>query len=257
MRLPRRLGHDQGAELVEHLDELRTRLIIALVAVAAGFAVGYAVHRRLVALLEAPLPGERKLVTYGVAEPFLTSLQVSFAAGVAIALPVVLWQFWSFLAPAFQPHLQRAIAMCVVAATALFAGGLAFGYTVALPATLKFLTTYDQAIYDIQIRARDYVSFSVLVLIAVGVVFQLPAFVVTLARLGIVSSSTLRRNRRPGYVAVAVLAVALPGVDPFTTALEMGPLFVLFEASIWMSVLVERRVTRRAAANTSPSPAGG
>src|SRR5690242_10878694 len=159
MRLPRRLGHGEGAELVEHLGELRARLFVCIAAVSAGFVAGYLVHARLVQLLESPLPGDRKLVTYGVAEPFLTSIQVSLAAGLAIALPIVLWQLWSFLAPAFQPHLQRAIAACVAFATVLFAGGIAFGYGVALPAALKYLTTYDHNLYDIQIRARDYVSF--------------------------------------------------------------------------------------------------
>jgi sec-independent protein translocase protein TatC len=123
----------------------------------------------------------------------------------------------------------------------LFVAGLAFGYSVALPAALKFLTTYDDSLYTIQIRARDYVSFAVMVLVAVGVVFELPAFVVAFVRLGIVSSTTLRRNRRIGYVVVAALAVALPGVDPVTTTLELIPLLVLFEGSIWLSVLVERR----------------
>jgi sec-independent protein translocase protein TatC len=133
------------------------------------------------------------------------------------------------------------VAGCVVAATGLFAAGIVFGYEVALPAAMKFLTTYDQTIYDIQIRAKDYVSFSLLCLLAVGIVFELPAFVVAFVRLGIISSSTLRKNRRIGYVAVAVLAVALPGVDPVTTAIEMVPLMILFEVSIWLSVLVERR----------------
>jgi len=241
MRLPRRLGHGEGAELVEHLGELRARLFVCSVAVGAGFVAGYLVHARLVQLLESPLPGDRKLVTYGVAEPFLTSIQVSLAAGLALALPVVLWQLWSFFAPAFEPHLQRAIAACVAFATMLFAGGLAFGYGVALPAALKYLTTYDHTLYTIQIRARDYFSFSIMVLVAVGLVFELPAFVVGLVRLGIISSRTLRTNRRIGYVAVAVIAVALPGVDPVTTAMEMVPLMLLFEASIWLSVLVERR----------------
>jgi sec-independent protein translocase protein TatC len=237
----RRLNHNEGAELVDHLGELRIRLFVCVTAVVACFIAGYVVHSRLIALLEAPLPGDRKLVTYGVTEPFLTSVQVSLAAGFALALPIVLWQLWSFLAPAFQPHLQRTVGWCVAFATLLFAGGLAFAYRVALPAALKFLTSYDEHIYDIQIRAKDYVSFAVLVLVAVGVVFELPAFIVGFVRLGILSSSTLRRNRRIGYVAVTALAVALPGIDPVTTVFEMVPLLVLFEASIWLSVLVERR----------------
>ena len=246
MRLPRRLAHGEGAELVDHLGELRIRLFVCIVAVAAGFVAGYIVHARLLQLLLAPLPGDKRLITFGVAEPFITSMQVSLAAGFAIALPVVLWQLWSFLAPAFQPHLQRAIAGCVAFATVLFAAGVAFSYSVALPAALRYLTTYDNSIYNIQIRAKDYVSFSVAVLVAVGIVFELPAVIVTLVRLGIVSSGTLRRKRRIGYVVVAALAVALPGVDPVTTVFEMVPLLVLFEASIWLSVLVEVRVRRTA-----------
>ena len=241
IRLPRRLQHGQGAELVDHLDELRSRLVISLIGVGAAFGVAYYEHQRLVRWLESPLPGHKKLVTYGVAEPFLTSLQVSFAAGIALALPIVLWQLWSFLAPAVEPHAQRAVAYCVAFATGLFALGIAFGYRVALPAALEFLTNYDSSIYDIQIRAREYISFAVAVLIAVGVVFELPAVIVTLARLGIVKSRWLRSNRRIGYAIVAVLAVALPGVDPVTTTLETVPLFVLFEASIWLAVVAERR----------------
>lgn len=241
MRLPKRLEHGQGAELVEHLDELRSRLIVSAIAVAAAFAVAYAEHGRLVRWLESPLPDGKKLVTFGVAEPFLTSLQISLVAALALALPIVLWQLWSFLAPAVQPHAQRAVVLCVVFATALFAAGIAFGYRVALPAALKFLTTYDNSLYSIQIRAREYISFSLAVLVAVGVVFELPAVIVTLVRLGIVSSSSLRSHRRAGYAIVAAIAVALPGVDPVTTMLEMVPLFILFEGSIWLSVIVERR----------------
>ena len=243
MRRPRRLNHGEVAELVDHLGELRARLVIVLIAVGAAFALTYAEHQRLVLWLEAALPGHRKLVTYGVAEPFLTSLQVSFLAGLALALPIVLWQLWSFLAPAVEPHAERTVAWCVAFASGLFVAGIAFGYRVALPAALKFLTNYDNRIYDIQIRARDYISFALAVLIAVGVVFELPAVIVTLARLGIVKSRWLRRNRRIGYAIVAVVAVALPGVDPFTTTLEMVPLFILFELSIWLAVFAERRRT--------------
>ncbi len=241
IKLPRRFPHGEGAKLVDHLDELRSRLIVSVVAVAAAFGVTYAEHQRLVLWLEEPLPGGRKLVTYGVAEPFLTSLQVSLAAAAALALPILLWQLWSFLAPAIEPAVQRAVAYCVAFATALFACGLAFGYRIALPAALKFLTSYDSNIYDIQIRAREYISFAVTVLVAVAIVFELPAIIVTLARLGIVSPRTLRRNRRTGYAIVAAIAVALPGVDPVTTTLEMIPLLLLFEASIWLAVLAERR----------------
>jgi sec-independent protein translocase protein TatC len=122
--------------------------------------------------------------------------------------------------------------------------GVAFGYYVVLPKALHFLTHYDSSLYNIQIRARDYFSFTLLVLVGVGVVFELPIFVLALVRLGVLSSRTLRRQRRVGYFIVACIAVALPGIDPVTTTIETIPLLILFEGSIWASVLFERRSGR-------------
>jgi sec-independent protein translocase protein TatC len=129
----------------------------------------------------------------------------------------------------------------VLFATALLVGGVAFGYFVVLPAALHFLTNYDSSQFTILIRARDYISFAIAVMVAVGIVFELPVFVVALVRLGVLPTRTLRRNRRLGYFIVAVIAVLLPGVDPVTTTLEMVPLMGLYELSIWLGVLVERR----------------
>jgi sec-independent protein translocase protein TatC len=241
-RLPRRLRHGEEATLTEHLDELRTRLIVSLLAIAGGFAVAFAIHGRLVRALEHALPAERRhLVTFGVAEPFLTSMWVSLWAGLGLALPVVLWQLWSFLAPAIEERSQRIVAIFVLFASGLFLAGVAFGYYLALPAAVHFLTNYDTSLYHIQIRARDYISFSMLVLVACAVVFELPIFVLALVRLGILTTAKLRRNRRLGYVIVFAVAVALPGVDPVTTTLEAIPLLVLYELSIWLSVILERR----------------
>jgi sec-independent protein translocase protein TatC len=247
MRLPKRLQPGEPAELVEHLGELRGRLVIVVLALASGFAVAYGFHHELINWLNQPLPaGRRHPVTFGVAEPFTTSIKVSFYAGFALALPVILWQLWAFLAPAVDRQTQRAIRGFVVFATVLFVIGVGFAYKIALPAAVHFLTNYDKAIYDIQIRASSYYSFALLSLIAVGLVYELPIFVLALVRLKVLSAAKLRRNRKIGYVAMAGLAVALPGVDPITTAFEMLPLFALFELSIWLSVVFERRWELRA-----------
>ena len=243
MRIPRRLSHGEEATLVEHLDELRSRIVISLVALMVTTAVTYAFHHRLVVWLEQPLPADRRhLLTLGPAEPFLTSFKVSLMAGFGLALPVILWQVWSFLAPAVEEHSQRMVAVFVVFASVLLAAGVAFGYFLVLPQALRFLTHYDDRLYNIQIRAKDYFSFALAVLAAVGVVFELPIFVLALVRLGILSTRTLRRNRRLGYFLVAVVAVLLPGVDPVTTVFEGMPLAVLYEGSIWLAVLMERRL---------------
>ncbi len=256
--LPRRLRHGEEATLVEHLGELRARIVVSLIAIVVTFSVVYAFHGHLLNWLNRPLPEHlRKPTTFGVAEPFITSFMVSFWASLLIALPIVMWQIWGFLAPAFEEHSQRIVAAFTAFATCLMVAGILFGYFVALPAAVHFLTNYDSSHFDIQIRARDYYSFVITVLFAVGVVFELPIFVLALARLGIVPSAKLRRNRRIGYVIVAAVAVALPGVDPVSTLFEMAPLMVLFELSIWLAVLMEKRWKSRQAAREAAWQAGG
>src|SRR5918911_610539 len=244
-RLPRRLRHGEEATLVEHLEELRTRIFVALGALAVGFTIAFVFRGHLLHWLNAPLPpGRAKPITLSVAEPFLTSMKVSLLAGFALALPVVLWQLWSFLAPAVDPHAERTVLLFVMLATVLLIGGVAFSYWVVLPKAVHFLTNFDNQYYRSELRARDYYGFVMTVLLAVGLVFELPIFLLSLVRLDVLSTATLRRQRRLGYFIVAVVAVLLPGVDPVTTTFEMVPLIVLYELSIWLSVLLERRAAR-------------
>jgi sec-independent protein translocase protein TatC len=246
--LPRRLEHGEEATLVEHLEELRSRLIVCLVALGVGFVVAFTFHERLIHWLMQPLPKEhRQLLTLSVGEPFMTAMWVSLYAGFLLALPVILWQAWAFFIPAFEEHHERTLRLFVVLATGLLVAGVVFGYYVALPKAVQFLTNFDDEIYNIGIRARDYISFATKVLMAMAIVFELPIFVLGLTRLGILTPDTLRRNRRTGYFVVAVIAVLLPGIDPVTTTFEIIPLVILFEGSIWLSVLLDRRSAARRA----------
>lgn len=241
-RLPRRLKPDEEATLVEHLGELRTRIYICLAALIAGVSVSFTFHRNLIHWLELALPPERRqLITISPAEPFLTAMWISIYAGFILAMPIILWQVWSFMAPALAEKTQRSIAGLVTFATALAAGGLAFAYFIVLPAAIHFLTNYDKNLFFIQIRAKEYLSFSTMVLIAVAVVFEVPIFVLALVRIGIMTSAKLRRTWRVGVVTMAALAVALPGVDPVTTTIEMIPLVSLYLLSIALSGFFERR----------------
>jgi len=243
-RLPRRLRHGEEATLVEHLDELRTRIFVSLGALLIGLVAGFVIHDHLIHWLNRPLPENRvgRPITFGVAEPFMTSFKISLFAGFLLALPVILWQLWAFLAPAVDERSQRRVLGFVFVATALLVCGIVFGYFVALPAAVHYLTNFDKSLYDIRIRAKDYYSFATMVMLSMAVVFELPIFVLALVRLGILSSRRLRKERRLGYFIVACVAVALPGIDPFTTIIEAVPLLILFEASIWFSVIMERRV---------------
>ena len=242
MKLPRRLAHRQEVSTVDHLTELRSRIFVAGGAILVGSVAGYILHRRILRLLIDALPaGHRKLTTFGITEPFTTSLKLSIAVGLLFALPVVMWQLWAFVAPALDPSTQRSIVGFVVFATGLLLVGIGFGDRVALPAALRFLTNYDNSVYNVQIRASDYISFAVLVFAACGVVFELPIAVLGLVRVRALSSARLRRNRRLGYLIVCAIGFALAGVDPVTTTIETIPLLVLFEASIWLSAIFERR----------------
>lgn len=253
MGVPRRLSHGEEATLVEHLEELRLRLFVCLGAVIVGAVVGFVFHHRVIRWLIDALPSShRQLVTLSPGEPFVTSMWVSIYVGLLLALPVILWQVWGFLIPAFEPGHERMLRWLVLLATILMVGGVAFGYFFALPSALQFLTNYDNSVYDIQIRAKDYLSFAVKVLIGMAIVFELPIFVIGLTRLGVLSTTTLRTKRRIGYFIVACVAVALPGVDPVTTAFEAVPLVVLYELSIWLSVLLDRRAERDRAATAGP-----
>jgi sec-independent protein translocase protein TatC len=241
-RLPRRLRHGEEATLVEHLGELRTRLIISLVAIAVAFAVTYTFHGHLLDWLNRPLPQHlRKPATFSPIEPFTTSIWVSLWAALLLALPVVLWQLWAFLAPAFEEHRQRSIAMVVLFATALGLGGVAFGYWVVLPPAIHFLTNYDSSHFQILVRARDYYRFVTFVLLGVALAFEVPVFVLALVRLRILTAAKLRSTWRMGVFAMTVVGVLLPGVDPVSTILSVIPLVSLYVLSIGLASFLEPR----------------
>ena len=241
-RLPRRLRYGEEATLVEHLEELRQRIFVCLGALLVGFIVTYAIHRHLLHWLNRPLPEHvGKPITLGVAEPFLTVMKLSLYGALILAAPVILWQFWGFFAPAVEAQQERRVLFFVLFASALLVAGIVFGYFVALPAAVHYLTNYDKAEFNIQLRAKDYYGFTTMVMLAMALVFELPVFILALVKLGILTTRQLRRNRRTGYFAVACIGVALPGVDPITTVIEIVPLWLLFEGSIWLATIVERR----------------
>jgi sec-independent protein translocase protein TatC len=241
-RLPRRLQYGEEATLVEHLEELRWRIIVMLCALAVGTIVAFVFHGHLIDWLNRPLPGDRRhLLTLGVVEPFTVTITVSVYAGFLLALPVILWQVWAFFAPAFDPAIERRMLGLVGFATGLGAAGLAFGYWVLLPRALHYLTHYEDKHFTHLIQAKQYYSFTSTVLLGIVIVFELPMVVLGLVNMGVLTSSRLRKSRRMGYFLVAVIALGLPGPDPVTTALELLPMWALFEGSIWLAVFVERR----------------
>ena len=240
-RLPRRLEHGEEATLVEHLGELRARLVISLLTLVPAFVVAFYFQQDIVEWLKEPLPDDKEVVTLGVVEPFTTAVKVSLATAVAVTLPILLYQLWAFLAPAIETSVQKTVAVFATMATILFAGGVLFSYFVVMPRALEFLTNFNDEVFEIQIRASYYFSFVTLTLLATGLAFQMPIFILALVRLRILTAEKLRRNRRIGIVFMVVFAILLPTVDPVSLALEVVPLLLLFELSIWLATFMEKR----------------
>ncbi len=201
---------------------------VCLIAIVATTTVTYIFNHHLIGWLERPLHG-KKVVAFDVTEPFLTTFWIALWAGLLLATPIVFWQVWGFFAPAFDNHSQRKIVGFAFFAAGLMVAGVAFGYFIVLDPAVSFLTNYNSSQFHFQPRANSYFSFVTLVMVATAIVFELPVFILALARIGILPADRLRKNRRLGYVIVAAIAVALPGVDPVTTTLEMIPMLILFE----------------------------
>jgi sec-independent protein translocase protein TatC len=162
----------------------------------------------------------------------MTTLTVSATAGLMLALPVLLYQAYAFILPAFSPNERRAVLPLVLSVPFLFIAGVLFAYFVLMPVAIQFLLTFNAADFSIEVRARDYYSFLTLSLLAIGLLFQIPVAVLALARLGIVTPEKLAGNRRYAVLGIAVVAMLVTSPDPATMILAMVPVYGLFEASI-------------------------
>lgn len=322
----RPIGHEDRLSLIEHLDELRSRLIICVIAVGVCFAFAFWQNHALLDLLNKPLKdatrssakqargplggsvrfdaklraalrqgnvafealshakalnpnqraallaaaaaneaalkaaprdSDRKPVTLGLGEPFTQTLTVSAYFALLFALPLILYQAYAFVLPAFSPRERRLALPLMAMVPVLFVAGAVFGYFLVLPAAIGFLQNFNNSEFDVLVQAKALYSFSILTLIVMGALFQMPVGVLALTRLGVVTPAQLRGNWRYAIVIISVVAVLLPGTDPVTTVIEMIPMVVLYGLSIllatWME-RVDRRAAEREALATDDSP---
>ncbi len=247
------VSHEDRLTLIEHLDELRTRIIISVLAFAVGFALCFWQDDQLFDVLNSPLPEGFKPITFGVTEPFLTTITIAAYGGLALALPVILYQVYAFVLPAFSPNERRVALPILLMVPVLFAAGVAFGYFVILDRAVDFLLSFNDNQFNVQVRARDYYSFVALMLLAMGLMFEVPLAILAVTRLGIVTPAQLRAWRRYAYFACVVVAALLPTVDPVSMIIETVPLIVLFELSIVLASLFGRSGQR---APAEPSAEG-
>jgi sec-independent protein translocase protein TatC len=310
----RPVGHDDQLSLVEHLDELRTRLIVSLCAFLVIFGICFwqndrvldivnrpfevatkhvpkkgplartAVFQRNIGRLAAdasafagavaadegaapatkaaarelaqsakrvqgsvpPASASRQPVTLGVAEPFTATFKVAAYAALLLSLPILLWQLYAFVLPAFSPS-ERSVALpLMLMVPFLFVAGASFAYFVVLPNAIKVLQGFNNDQFDILVQARDLYKFTILTCAGLGALFQVPIAILALVRVEILSVAMLRANRRYAVLVIAVIAMLLPGTDPVTLFLSMVPLLVLYEGSILLAAALDRRARKRA-----------
>jgi len=305
------IGHEDRLTLVEHLDELRSRLIVSVVAMVVIFGVCFWQNNELLKIVNEPLtkstkartrsgkgvegqiykaqqgiqqlgrtnlrtlrllassssfpasmraqftkqarqlqtqlaalphgPPDTQPVTLGPGEPFTATLTVALYFTVLLSLPLILYQVYAFVLPAFNPRERHIVMPLMAMVPVLFFIGVAFGYFLVLPAAVHFLQNFNSDQFNVLIQARDYYKFSALTLMAMGLVFQLPVAVLAAVRIGLLTPQTLRKQWRYAILILTVIAAALPGTDPISMLVELVPLLALYGFSIVLAYLFQPR----------------
>jgi len=248
----------ERVSIVGHLEELRSRLVRASLAILVGFGICYwqvePIFGFIVKPLRAVMP-DAPLVMLKLTEAFMTYLKLAIWAGLFVASPVVLYQLWAFVAPGLYRHEKKLIAPLVVVSTILFALGAAFTYYLILPFTFKFLITeFVSGDVKATLSMSSYVSTTCLFMATFGLIFQIPLLMMLLARMGIVKGSTLSRNRKYVLLGSFVIGSVLSPPDIVSQTMVSVPLFLLFEISIWIIRVQDLMKRKKAAA--APPPAG-
>ncbi len=244
---------------LEHLEELRWRILWSLLAVAIGAVVGFLLvyHFHVLDLIIEPVRRSRddpamQLIYLSPADPFMVDLKLGVLVGILLAAPIVAYHAWSFLAPALEVHEKRAIIPSLYLGLLLFLGGVAMAYFVALPAALEFFKQFEGGVLQDQLEIGETLSMLVKFMIAFGMVFELPVVIMLLSQVGLVTPDFLREYRRHAIVLITIVAcVVTPGDVVSVTMILMVPLLLLYELSILLSAWVHRRRRKRQAEKES------
>jgi sec-independent protein translocase protein TatC len=228
---------EEKLPLTSHLEELRKRLVISLIAAGIGFCACYGFSEQIFLLLSAPLikalPEGSSFIFTGVTEAFFTYMKLAFFAGIFVSSPVIIYQIWAFVAPGLYEKERRSILPFVFLAVVFFVGGTAFAYFVVFPSAFKFFLTYNTQYVKIMPSIGEYLSFSCIFLLGFGVVFELPVFIICLARLGIITHKQLQKSRKIVIIGIFIAAAILtPTPDAVNQLLMAVPMLILYELSI-------------------------
>ena len=238
-------GDMKEAPLLEHLLELRTRLVRCLIAVGIGFAASYAFAEKLLGILLKPLmdvmPGGSKLIATSLPETFFTVMKLALVAGAFVASPYIFYQLWKFVAPGLYKEERKIIVPVAVATAVCFVGGALFGYFIVFPFGFKFFVDYASDYITVMPTISAYFSLAVTLLFAFGLIFELPVFIFFMTSLGLVTTKTLRKFRRWAILlSFIVAAILTPTPDAVNQLLMAGPMVILYEVGIWVSWFVDK-----------------
>jgi len=223
---------------LEHLQELRKRILVVIVTVLAAFVALYAfLDKKLVELSMLPMTkaiaGKGHFQFTSPAEGFIFSLKISFIAALFVSLPVIFYELWKFVAPALYKKERMLIFPFIIFSTILFAGGAAFGYFVVFPFAFQFFANFSFSGVEMNPRLNDYFTFATRMLLAFGLVFEFPLVAVFFGRIGIIDTKFLNRNRKYAVIVIFIAAAVLtPGPDVISQLLLAGPLWILYELSV-------------------------
>jgi sec-independent protein translocase protein TatC len=242
---------------LEHLEELRWRILKALIALGIGAAVGigivmqFGVLEILVEPVRPFLEGDR-LLYFSPGTPFFITLKLGLVVGALLALPVLIYQTWAFFSPALMPQEKRVIVPSLYFGLVLFLTGVYMAYRWVLPLALLFLTGFQPGSLEAAIEVGEYLGFVTRILLAFGAVFELPVVVMILSALGLITPRFMRDKRRHAIVGITILASLLTPGDLASTFLMMGPMMILYEVSILLSVMIYRKKAARDAESEKP-----
>lgn len=221
--------------LVEHLDELRSRLIVSLIAFGVAFALCFWQDTLMLDIANWPLPEGTVPITLSPTEPFFTTVEISAYGAAVLSLPIILYQVYAFIIPAFSPQEKRVIFPYLIAMPLLFIAGIAFSYFLVLPAAINFLLNFNEASFEIQVRASEYYGFLGILVVLMGLLFQMPIALLSLCRLGVVTPDQLAKNRSYAIFFLSIIAAAAPGGDPVSMIMILIPLVLLYEGSVQLA----------------------
>jgi len=229
---------EEGEALVEHLAELRVRLIVFAAAFAAGMTIGWLYSPHVLALFQRAVG---RLIFVAPAEALMTRVKIASAIGLTLALPVGLYQAWRFVAPALFPEEKRLLRFFLWAGSLLYAGGLAFGYWVVYPVSLSFFLAFGTDGLRPAIVVSRHLAFFLGTTVSFGIAFQLPLALLLLVKAGILTAQRLKEVRRPALFACVVAAAALTPADIVSHVLMAVPLVLLYELAVWLAPRFERK----------------